>query len=71
MSEPELAFESGLGRWVGFKHSEMRGEENLGRKKKGEHLWPVWFYSYSYAHIIQNILEALKPNRIWLLRLRN
>lgn len=38
MSEPELAFESGLEGWIRFKHSDLRGKM-FPVKKKEEFLW--------------------------------
>lgn len=34
MSEPKLAFKSGLECWIGFKPSEMRGKEILAEERK-------------------------------------
>lgn len=72
MSEPELAFESGLEGWIRFKHSEMRGKVILGRRKKEELLWAARFYGYLYTRTIQNIFgtfEAKPDMDLWFKKL--
>ena len=56
MSEPELAFESGLEGWIRFKHSDLRGK-NLS-SKKNKSFYGLHDFMATYVHVPYKTLRS-------------
>lgn len=58
ISEPELAFESGLEGWVRFKHSEMRGK-GIRVEKRKKSIYGLYGFIATYMHTSYKIFRKL------------